>query len=153
VAPANLWGINWNLPVGERSQGNALGCQGLLAILNFSDPLDLIPGYEISETYILQKSVNLFTQIFPKVMGQTGFSALTVTCPLALGRIYRLINCIDYLSDENSFGISLQLVSTSRPPHAAHQRILSQLCKQLLKIGKRNFLALRNIGEADWPAI
>lgn len=78
---------------------------------------------------------------------------MTASEPLAASGINRLINGIDYLSDLDTRHVARELIAATRSTHTGDQAATPQLGEQLFKIGKRNALPLRNIGEGNRPML
>ena len=79
--------------------------------------------------------------------------AMAVLAAAALSRVERFVDGDDDVGHRDVFRTARQVVAAARAAHRLHDFVAAQLAEQLLQIRQRNFLALADAGERDWPCV
>jgi hypothetical protein len=122
-------------------------------ILTLGYLLYLTASDKISQADTTEKIVYLQAEVAPQVVGQAGIASMAIAKTLATRCVDRLVHGINYLSHLNALHLARQLIAATRATHTGNQAAAAQFGKQLLKVGKRNALALGNIGQGHGPVL
>ena len=122
-------------------------------ILTLGYFLYLTASDKISQADTAEKIVDLQAQVAPQMVGQARIAGMAIAKPLATRGIDGLVHCIDNLGYLNTLHVARQLIAAARATHTGNQTAAAQLGKQLLKVGKRDALALGNIGQGHRPVL
>ena len=122
-------------------------------ILAQRDLLYVLTVDQIGQTDAAEEFMDLLTEVAPQVMGQAGIAGVTTPEPLATGGIDRFVDRVDNLSNLDTGHVARQLITSARPAHTGDETPTAKLGKQLLEIGKRNSLALGNVGQGNRPML
>ena len=93
-------------------------------------------GDQITECDAAQEFMNARAQVFPQLMGQTCFIAMTVFLAATTRGIDVLVNGNDDFRYRDLRRRHSEVVAPAGSAHAVHQTAATQLGKQLLEIRK-----------------
>src|SRR5437764_8212342 len=88
-----------------------------LAILAFRDSAHTAPCHQLRQCDLAQEVIDLDTQIFPQIVGQTALIALTVLESATAGSIDTFIHRADHLGDGYGVGRTSQAITPTRAAH------------------------------------
>lgn len=122
-------------------------------ILTLGYFLYLTASNKISQADTTEKFVDLQAQIAPQVVGQARVTSMAIAKALAARGVDRFVHCINHLGNLNTLHVARQLIAAARATNAGDQAAAAQFGEQLLKVGKRDALALGNISQGHRPVL